>query len=158
MIRRPPRSTLFPYTTLFRSETAERAAAGWRGDRVAIYLPALADAPPPATTPDAGAPPPVRSAAALAWLTTWESDGDADDFLQSVTPRLAALAAGGEVEVALPIDTAERAAVWRERGGDTVFAVQRRGTAVALLLGGPETAVASLGAMLGVLSREHRDR
>src|SRR2546430_16914239 len=24
MIRRPPRSTLFPYTTLFRSETAER--------------------------------------------------------------------------------------------------------------------------------------
>src|SRR3712207_9504768 len=30
MIRRPPRSTLFPYTTLFRSETAEarRARAG----------------------------------------------------------------------------------------------------------------------------------
>src|SRR5256885_5723482 len=25
MIRRPPRSTLFPYTTLFRSETARRA-------------------------------------------------------------------------------------------------------------------------------------
>src|SRR5260370_18982610 len=26
MIRRPPRSTLFPYTTLFRSEAAEREA------------------------------------------------------------------------------------------------------------------------------------
>src|SRR3712207_7941187 len=26
MIRRPPRSTLFPYTTLFRSVTGERAA------------------------------------------------------------------------------------------------------------------------------------
>src|SRR2546430_6230330 len=26
MIRRPPRSTLFPYTTLFRSEAADRAA------------------------------------------------------------------------------------------------------------------------------------
>src|SRR3712207_9013872 len=26
MIRRPPRSTLFPYTTLFRSHSAERAA------------------------------------------------------------------------------------------------------------------------------------
>src|SRR5256885_2814734 len=26
MIRRPPRSTLFPYTTLFRSEAVERAA------------------------------------------------------------------------------------------------------------------------------------
>src|SRR2546427_9253976 len=27
MIRRPPRSTLFPYTTLFRSETADTALA-----------------------------------------------------------------------------------------------------------------------------------
>src|SRR2546430_9024056 len=29
MIRRPPRSTLFPYTTLFRSRTLGPAAAGW---------------------------------------------------------------------------------------------------------------------------------
>src|SRR3712207_6976501 len=28
MIRRPPRSTLFPYTTLFRSEPADRRPAG----------------------------------------------------------------------------------------------------------------------------------
>src|SRR5947207_12676961 len=28
MIRRPPRSTLFPYTTLFRSSPGERVAAG----------------------------------------------------------------------------------------------------------------------------------
>src|SRR2546430_7330683 len=28
MIRRPPRSTLFPYTTLFRSRRGERAAPG----------------------------------------------------------------------------------------------------------------------------------
>src|SRR3712207_8213735 len=28
MIRRPPRSTLFPYTTLFRSECLHRAASG----------------------------------------------------------------------------------------------------------------------------------
>src|SRR3712207_7395673 len=28
MIRRPPRSTLFPYTTLFRSRRAERAERG----------------------------------------------------------------------------------------------------------------------------------
>src|SRR2546425_5027363 len=28
MIRRPPRSTLFPYTTLFRSALAQRAARG----------------------------------------------------------------------------------------------------------------------------------
>src|SRR2546429_2217533 len=36
MIRRPPRSTLFPYTTLFRSKTSRRcqpavAAAEWAG-------------------------------------------------------------------------------------------------------------------------------
>src|SRR3712207_5771362 len=29
MIRRPPRSTLFPYTTLFRSRRAHRSAATW---------------------------------------------------------------------------------------------------------------------------------
>src|SRR6266540_7093292 len=35
LIRRPPRSTLFPYTTLFRSRRAAGApgAAGWRGPR-----------------------------------------------------------------------------------------------------------------------------
>jgi len=142
---------------LLPRETAERAASGWRGDRVAIYLPAAADAPPPVSTPDAGAPAPARSAAALAWLTTWESDGDADDFLHSVAPRLAALAAGGELEVALPVVT-DHPIVWRERGGDTVFGVQRRGTAVALLLGAPEAAVPSLGTMLDVLFPKRGDR
>src|SRR5438270_10698859 len=28
MIRRPPRSTLFPYTTLFRSQSTERSLSG----------------------------------------------------------------------------------------------------------------------------------
>src|SRR3989449_8043913 len=32
MIRRPPRSTLFPYTTLFRSERFEAAVEGHGGD------------------------------------------------------------------------------------------------------------------------------
>src|SRR5260370_31644598 len=31
MIRRPPRSTLFPYTTLFRSENAVLQGEGWPG-------------------------------------------------------------------------------------------------------------------------------
>src|SRR5260370_26729984 len=30
MIRRPPRSTLFPYTTLFRSRSGRPPGAGWR--------------------------------------------------------------------------------------------------------------------------------
>src|SRR5260370_27693809 len=33
MIRRPPRSTLFPYTTLFRSACGARAAAGEASDQ-----------------------------------------------------------------------------------------------------------------------------
>src|SRR5947209_10875202 len=41
MIRRPPRSTLFPYTTLFRSSTGARPACAW------------ANATRPAATPTA---------------------------------------------------------------------------------------------------------
>src|SRR2546430_16673657 len=36
MIRRPPRSTLFPYTTLFRSHAERRAHEKRAGDRHAI--------------------------------------------------------------------------------------------------------------------------
>src|SRR5258708_31168141 len=32
MIRRPPRSTLFPYTTLFRSGGADLSSVGWKVD------------------------------------------------------------------------------------------------------------------------------
>src|SRR5437867_9517694 len=42
MLRRPPRSTLFPYTTLFRSSRAERLLAlfdlaGWEGELIESY-------------------------------------------------------------------------------------------------------------------------
>src|SRR5437588_6689346 len=43
MIRRPPRSTLFPYTTLFRSRDAPRAVLGHQGDPGAGRRAALAD-------------------------------------------------------------------------------------------------------------------
>src|SRR3712207_7602615 len=36
MIRRPPRSTLFPYTTLFRSRAALELDAGLPGERGAV--------------------------------------------------------------------------------------------------------------------------
>src|SRR5690348_17810079 len=42
MIRRPPRSTLFPYTTLFRSLPAARAAAARRGSAAARPRPPVA--------------------------------------------------------------------------------------------------------------------
>ena len=37
MIRRPPRSTLFPYTTLFRSLVAGGSATGMKGNRHLKY-------------------------------------------------------------------------------------------------------------------------
>src|SRR3712207_7484322 len=36
MIRRPPRSTLFPYTTLFRSIAAQYIAKNYKGKNIAI--------------------------------------------------------------------------------------------------------------------------
>src|SRR5687768_17715785 len=44
MIRRPPRSTLFPYTTLFRSALLQRAQAD---QGVHLDVPVLADAERP---------------------------------------------------------------------------------------------------------------
>src|SRR2546430_11904527 len=38
MIRRPPRSTLFPYTTLFRSHTGERNRGSLRHRRRAEFV------------------------------------------------------------------------------------------------------------------------
>src|SRR3712207_7704797 len=38
MIRRPPRSTLFPYTTLFRSRLFAALLPGFRRQRPAVYF------------------------------------------------------------------------------------------------------------------------
>src|SRR2546430_9506669 len=47
MIRRPPRSTLFPYTTLFRSELIERHCGGVRGgfDNLLAVIPGGSSVP-----------------------------------------------------------------------------------------------------------------
>src|SRR2546426_2556959 len=55
MIRRPPRSTLFPYTTLFRSNEI-LSTSGWRTSA------APAVEPPPVTTLNAPAGNPASSA------------------------------------------------------------------------------------------------
>src|SRR2546425_7563322 len=44
MIRRPPRSTLFPYTTLFRSRSAPPGRAG--GGRAALRWDSIRGSPP----------------------------------------------------------------------------------------------------------------
>src|SRR2546430_11754089 len=54
MIRRPPRSTLFPYTTLFRSEAASKSAARTRemnGDRFLRDAERLGNQPSPRCRP-----------------------------------------------------------------------------------------------------------
>src|SRR3712207_9043980 len=38
MIRRPPRSTLFPYTTLFRSEHGQAGGVGGQGEHLGLGL------------------------------------------------------------------------------------------------------------------------
>src|SRR2546422_4108538 len=43
MIRRPPRSTLFPYTTLFRSEVEHAQHALSAGDRLPTHAEVLVD-------------------------------------------------------------------------------------------------------------------
>src|SRR3712207_7105135 len=48
MIRRPPRSTLFPYTTLFRSASETRSAPRGSGGHCAGRT-AVADGAPPTT-------------------------------------------------------------------------------------------------------------
>src|SRR3712207_6971391 len=67
MIRRPPRSTLFPYTTLFRSRVEVRhdltATGGWaqRLGEVASWLGAVGAAPDAPPDPGAGGADAVRS-------------------------------------------------------------------------------------------------
>src|SRR5260221_3235346 len=57
MIRRPPRSTLFPYTTLFRSNVATPLAAG------TVALPE--SVPPPGFVPSATVTVPVKVGSVL---------------------------------------------------------------------------------------------
>src|SRR3712207_9458977 len=45
MIRRPPRSTLFPYTTLFRSAGGQRGPVVAQSEHAVLARPAAADRP-----------------------------------------------------------------------------------------------------------------
>src|SRR3712207_7738778 len=63
MIRRPPRSTLFPYTTLFRSREAQRQTPpAERAPTVLVARPARAREPPVRTAPRNGVAGAARTA------------------------------------------------------------------------------------------------
>jgi hypothetical protein len=59
------------------AETAARAAAGWGGDRAAIY-----GAPPAVGRDDAGTPA-ATPEPPLVWLTIWDDAAEADDFARA---------------------------------------------------------------------------
>src|SRR3712207_6903779 len=61
MIRRPPRSTLFPYTTLFRSQHRRGPPRPGGPRRGAAALPGRADAPARGGRPGGGGEDPQRS-------------------------------------------------------------------------------------------------
>src|SRR5437870_13769351 len=74
MIRRPPRSTLFPYTTLFRSPVGDTFRMGYRhsptqyGGEGGVCFASGRPASPVAERREvarSGAPPPLRTIAAL---------------------------------------------------------------------------------------------
>src|SRR2546427_1957647 len=66
MIRRPPRSTLFPYTTLFRSVPADLGNGHQAGARVAVFPRADLRARDGERDALRGDPPPARGAGARA--------------------------------------------------------------------------------------------
>src|SRR3712207_7937122 len=62
MIRRPPRSTLFPYTTLFRSRIAATQIGAVPACRTLVWESECQRPAPTATASPANAPPRFRSA------------------------------------------------------------------------------------------------
>ena len=66
--------------TALPAEIAGRAAAGWGGDRAALYA-AAPTAAPTSARPDGGTAPPPQPP--LAWLTIWDDAGEADDFARA---------------------------------------------------------------------------
>src|SRR3989442_13149207 len=77
MIRRPPRSTLFPYTTLFRS-IVERRLRG--GNRLVVGDPDAAHGPTRTDDPD-------RGAHGLVGANALEDGGDAEAAAQRAHAR-----------------------------------------------------------------------
>jgi hypothetical protein len=119
-------------------EVAERAAAGWGGDRAVLYVPPPAAAGAPEAPPDAGPP----SEPALAWLTVWDDPVDAEDFARNAPTVLARLA--GEPQP-VPLDEHGRSVL---RAASGLYALAWRHDAVAVLIAAPDGAEGALGEML----------
>ena len=120
-------------------EVAERAAAGWGGDRAALYRPTPGAAPADGGAPAPGAP--------LAWTTVWDDAGEADDFARAARQVLARLS-GADADAGGEADRAVFSSLREASSSRGAFALARRGDAVVLLLAAPEPAEATLDAML----------
>src|SRR2546427_9259959 len=134
MIRRPPRSTLFPYTTLFRSSPAGVAARHPR------------EARPPAGQPAADVEDPLR-------VPPVEGVGDAQQSRQAAHQPPVPATEGGPAAVAL---LRPRAAVVTRHQGDDLALARRE--AVELRVGGEAVRVLVVAAEGGDVSHVVQER
>src|SRR3712207_4330683 len=125
MIRRPPRSTLFPYTTLFRSQ-GDRELAAWIEDEVR-FPSSMVDRIVPAATPAS-----LDHASALLSLRD-EAAVSAEAFLQWV----------------IEDDFAAGRPRWEAVGAELVRDVRPYQEMKLRLLNGAHSAIAYIGALLG---------
>src|SRR2546427_9477587 len=80
MIRRPPRSTLFPYTTLFRSVAPGQTDQRFRGDTVEMWVISVREA---RGVPDAAQGSAVAAAVVVAGVLVAERSEEHTSELQS---------------------------------------------------------------------------
>src|SRR3712207_8307836 len=81
MIRRPPRSTLFPYTTLFRSRLAQRIVFGRTPGSKSIRSPVASERQAAGSVPW-----PAASASAELWITA-QSDVRSEEHTSELQSR-----------------------------------------------------------------------
>src|ERR1035438_9601666 len=80
MIRRPPRSTLFPYTTLFRSAEMRPARHTDRDPPISFRPTRYRKRPGAGLCSTTGLPPFAVSSSTAAHAVLWESDGSVHDL------------------------------------------------------------------------------
>src|SRR3989441_4455923 len=133
MIRRPPRSTLFPYTTLFRSALDATTTA-----RAASQRKFTTASAPPARTPRAAVGPPSHPAGAARRATS-----------AHVAAVTRAVMLFGVIE--LPFRTADRPKEIHESGGDSHAEAEQREPGV-----GAEPAIRIVPGAQADHSRQHQ--
>src|SRR5258708_16058749 len=157
MIRRPPRSTLFPYTTLFRSQNAgaadcyfgrEKATSTAQRSRLHLHLDTLR------RSFDAPRTQPHHTVAARGQRGIVGDEHERGAALRmSCEQKIDDLRPGGLVEVAGRLVGDEDGWVWRERAGKRdalLLAAGKLGRIVVLPLAQADRGKLACGALVGI--------